>query len=116
MVTPDGAGAASTGAASGTGDEEELERLRAEVADLRTREADLVNREVDVRTREAEVLGREEARRPRRRPGWRAPVATVLIVVGCLLAPVSVLGVWAANQVSNTDRYVATIEPLIHEP
>ena len=44
------------------------------------------------------------------------PVATVLIVVGCLLAPVSVLAVWTANQVSNTDRYVANIEPLIHDP
>jgi hypothetical protein len=43
-------------------------------------------------------------------------VATVLIVLGCLLAPISVLGVWTANQVSNTDRYVANVEPLIHEP
>src|SRR5262249_30989939 len=115
MVTPDGAGAASTGATSGTsdgdpgtsdgatpgtGDEEELEHLRAEVSDLRTREAELVSREADLRTREAEVLSREETRH-RRRPGWRAPVATVLIVIGCLLAPVSVLGVWAANQVTN---------------
>ena len=40
----------------------------------------------------------------------------VLIVIGCILAPVSVLGVWGANQVSNTDRYVANIEPLIHDP
>jgi hypothetical protein len=43
-------------------------------------------------------------------------VATVLIVLGCLLAPISVLGVWTANQVSNTDRYVANVEPLVHEP
>src|SRR5215469_10472968 len=117
MVTPDGAGAASTDATPGTSDgatpgtsdgaapdisdEEELEHLRAEVSDLRTREAELASR--------------EEARRPKR-PGWRAPVATVLIVIGCLLAPVAVLGVWTANQVSNTDRYVANIEPLIHDP
>jgi hypothetical protein len=40
----------------------------------------------------------------------------LLIVVGCVLAPVSVLGVWTANQVSDTSRYVANIEPLIHEP
>ena len=33
-----------------------------------------------------------------------------------MLAPVSVLGVWAANQVTNTDRFVANMEPLIHEP
>jgi hypothetical protein len=53
----------------------------------------------------------------RRRGGrWRAPVAVVLIVIGCILAPLSVISVWTANQVSNTDRYVANIEPLIHDP
>jgi hypothetical protein len=40
----------------------------------------------------------------------------VLIVVGCLLAPLSVFAVWTANQVSSTDRYVANVAPLIHEP
>jgi len=34
-------------------------------------------------------------------------------VVGCLLAPVSVLAVWTANQVSSTSRYVASVEPLV---
>jgi hypothetical protein len=55
---------------------------------------------------------------PGRRPhvGWRAPVAIILIVVGCLLAPLSVLAVWTANEVSSTSRYVATMEPLIHDP
>ena len=43
-------------------------------------------------------------------------MAAVLIVVGCVLAPVSVLAVWAASEVSNTGRYVATMEPLIHDP
>jgi hypothetical protein len=76
---------------------EELERLRAEVRELRGRTAAAVE--------------------PVRRGGrWRAPVAAVCIVLACVLAPVSVLGVWAANQVSNTDRYVANVTPLIHEP
>jgi hypothetical protein len=52
----------------------------------------------------------------RRRGGWRAPVAAVLIVLGCVLAPVAVLGVWAGNQVSDTGRWVATVEPLINDP
>jgi hypothetical protein len=52
----------------------------------------------------------------RRRFGWRALVAVILIVVGCLLAPVSVLAVWAGNEVTNTGRYVATMEPLVHNP
>jgi hypothetical protein len=72
----------------------ELQRLRAQVAELSSRAAPA----------------------PRHRVGWRAPVATVLIVIGCLLAPLSVLGVWSANQVSDTSRYIANIEPLIHEP
>ncbi|MGD0925656.1 MAG: hypothetical protein ABR926_10740, partial [Streptosporangiaceae bacterium] len=58
----------------------ELERLRAEVSTLRTERTE--------RT--------EQAHRPR--TGWRFPVALILIVVGCLLAPVSVLAVWAANE------------------
>jgi hypothetical protein len=73
----------------------ELARLRAEVAELRSE-----------KTRPA----------TRRRPGWRAPVATILIVVGCLLAPLSVLAVWTASQVSDTGRYVANVAPLIHDP
>ncbi len=43
-------------------------------------------------------------------------MATILIVLGCLLAPVSVLAVWAASEVSNTGRFVATMEPLVHNP
>ena len=76
----------------------ELQRLRAEVAELHNQPA------------------RPGGTRPPPHLGWRAPVATVLIVVGCLLAPLSVFAVWTANQVSNTDRYVANVEPLIHEP
>ncbi len=56
------------------------------------------------------------AQASRRRLGWRGPVATLLIVVGCVLAPVSVLGVWTANQVSNTSRYVQNVAPLITAP
>jgi uncharacterized membrane protein SirB2 len=76
----------------------ELARLRAEVAELH------------------EHPPAQTGSGRRSRLGWRAPVATVLIVVGCLLAPLSVFAVWTANQVSNTDRYVANVEPLIHDP
>jgi hypothetical protein len=40
----------------------------------------------------------------------------LLIVGGCVLAPVSVLAVWTANQVSDTGRYVANVAPLIKDP
>jgi hypothetical protein len=84
-------------ASSGRPDDDhaELERLRAEVAKLRN--------------------GGSTPRR-HRRGRWRAPVAIVLIVLGCVLAPVSVLAVWTANQVSDTNRYVQNVAPLIHEP
>jgi hypothetical protein len=75
-------------------DHAELVRLRAEVAELRS----------DKATPTA-----------RRRRGWRAPVAAILIVAGCLLAPLSVLAVWTAGQVSDTGRYVANVEPLVHD-
>jgi hypothetical protein len=73
----------------------ELERLRAETAKLHSN-------------------GTGATRR--RHFSWRAPVAVVLIFLGCLLAPEAVLGVWASNQVSDTGRYVANVEPLIHDP
>jgi hypothetical protein len=79
----------------------ELQRLREEVAQLRSQPGGPAG---------PAAPGR------RRHLGWRAPLATVLIVVGCLLAPLSVFAVWTANQVSNTDRYVANVEPLIHDP
>ena len=56
------------------------------------------------------------ARPSRRRFSWRAFFATILIVLGCVLAPIAVVGVWAGNEVSDTGRYVATVEPLIHDP
>ena len=40
----------------------------------------------------------------------------MLIVLGCILSVIAVIGVWAGTEISNTDRYVATVEPLIHDP
>jgi hypothetical protein len=73
----------------------ELERLRAETAKLR---------------------GQGDGGARKRRFSWRTPVSIVLIVLGCILGPVAVLGVWAGNEVSDTGRWVATVEPLIHDP
>jgi len=47
---------------------------------------------------------------------WRSPIAAGLVVLGCLLAPISVVAVWTANQVSDTNRYVANMAPLITHP
>ncbi len=87
----------------------ELERLRAETA-AETAELERL------RAQTAELRGQGTSAGHRRRFSWRTPVSIVLIVLGCVLAPLSVIGVWGANQVSNTSRYVANIEPLIHNP
>jgi hypothetical protein len=50
------------------------------------------------------------------RQRWRTVVASVLIVVACVLAPQSAMAVWTKNQVTNTDRYVRTMAPLASEP
>jgi hypothetical protein len=65
---------------------------------------------------EAAVPGRRPRQARRRRFSWRTPVASLLIILGCILAPVSVLAVWTANQVSDTSKYVANVAPLIKDP
>jgi hypothetical protein len=70
----------------------ELERLRGEVAALRT----------------------TAASRPRF--AWKPPVAAVLIVLGCVLAPIALATVWTHRQVADTDRFAATVAPLIRDP
>jgi hypothetical protein len=74
----------------------ELERLRAELASLRTRQL--------------------AGPKPPARARWRTLVASLLIVLACVLAPLSVVAVWARNQVTNTDRYIATVSPLARDP
>ncbi|HEY0999908.1 MAG TPA: hypothetical protein VGD83_09735, partial [Streptosporangiaceae bacterium] len=86
---------ATEGQELGPDERAELERLREETAKLH-----------------AQGTGA-----PRRRHfSWRTPVSIVLIVLGCILGPVAVLGVWAGTEVSDTGRWVATVEPLIHDP
>ena len=91
----------------GADERAELERLRAEVADLRS--------QVAAAPGVAETPPVVPPTRPRRQR-WRSVVATLLIVIGCILAPLSVAAVWAKNQVTNTDRYVETITPLASDP
>lgn len=71
----------------------ELERLRSEVKTLRTARP-----------------------RARRRVSWKSIVSAILIVLGCALAPVALATVWTHRQVADTDRFVTTMSPLIHDP
>ncbi len=47
--------------------------------------------------------------------GW-AVGSAVLIIVACVLAPLSVASVWASSQLSDTDQYVETVAPLADDP
>jgi hypothetical protein len=58
----------------------------------------------------------EEVSKPRRNRGWRRIVVSLLVIIGCVLAPLSVLGVWVRNTMLDTDQYVETVGPLIDNP
>jgi hypothetical protein len=45
-------------------------------------------------------------------PRWRRILVVVLVVVGCVLAPISVIGLWARNTLLDTNQYVDTVGPL----
>jgi hypothetical protein len=49
-------------------------------------------------------------------PRWRRILAAVLIVISCILVPLSGLAVWVRNQLLDTDRYVETVTPLASNP
>ena len=51
-----------------------------------------------------------------RAPRWRRWTAGFLIVLSCILAPLSVVAIWTRNLVLNTDRYVETVAPLSSNP
>jgi hypothetical protein len=86
----------------------ELERLRAENAALRAQ----ARQEGAAGTDTEPTPGGGRVGRQR----WRSIVATLMIVVACVLAPLSVVAIWTRNQVTNTDRYVATVTPLADDP
>jgi hypothetical protein len=78
----------------------ELERLRMQVAELERQRT--------------EVPARRPARRRRTWP--RTLVGYTLVALAALLAPLSVVAVWARSEVGDTDRYVATVAPLADDP
>jgi hypothetical protein len=81
----------------------ELERLRARAAELEAQVEAIAPSRTGPETRVS-------------RGRWRSIVASGLIVVACLLAPLSVVSVWASQQISDTDRYVQTVAPLAQNP
>jgi hypothetical protein len=91
-----------------TGSDEELNRellaVQAENEALRRTIADLTQ------SRSA----RGEA--PGGRGVVRALLAVILITLGVLTAPLALVASWAATEVSDTDRFVASLAPLSQDP
>jgi hypothetical protein len=83
-------------------DVNEVERLRARVAELESQLAP------------ADRAAAAEA--PRRQSVWWSVGAAVLITVACILAPFAVTSVWADRVLSDTDQYVETVAPLADDP
>jgi hypothetical protein len=78
--------------------EDEVAQLRARIAELEAEKAEL------------------EAHPAHDRHRIRSTVSATLIILAIVLAPLSVVSVWASNQISDTDRYVATMAPIGQDP
>ena len=53
---------------------------------------------------------------PPRGGWWRTVVVVVAVTLLAIVAPLTVVATWAHDQVSDTDRYVATVAPLASDP
>ena len=79
------------------GEQQEIERQKAELASL--------HQQLDTR-----------GRRHRRITLLRQIVAAVLVFIAALGVTASVIGVWAGRTTLNTDRWVETVSPLSQDP
>jgi hypothetical protein len=49
-------------------------------------------------------------------PRWRRVLGVLLLVVGCVLVPISLSAIWVRTTLLNTDKYVSTVGPLASNP
>ncbi|NUR61699.1 MAG: hypothetical protein HOV87_24020 [Catenulispora sp.] len=98
---------------SATGsDPAEPEPRDEELAGLRRRVAELEAEAAARGHREPEATGRGHREHHRVRTFF----ATLLVVLASVLALLSVVSVWAADTITDTDRFVATLSPLAKNP
>ncbi|MEV4615031.1 hypothetical protein AB0K43_20900 [Kitasatospora sp. NPDC049258] len=57
-----------------------------------------------------------EKRDPPRRHRLRSALAALLITLAAVLTPLAAVAAWTKSQVTDTDRYVATMAPLAQDP
>ncbi|MCW2763083.1 MAG: hypothetical protein JWR85_3284 [Marmoricola sp.] len=82
----------------------EVERLRARLREL----------EDQLATRPTAPVAESRSRRDRQR--WRSVLVVILVTVGAILAPLTVVATWAHDQIGDTDRFLQTVEPLATKP
>jgi hypothetical protein len=98
---------AETGAARA-----ETEAARAEAA-----RAGAALAEADAATHGAGTAGAQGGASGRRKRGWGwTLLATVLVVIASLLAPVAVVSTWAQRELTDTQYFVDTFAPLVTKP
>src|SRR5215813_12812056 len=52
----------------------------------------------------------------KRAPRWRRILVALLVVFGCILAPLAMLGVWLKAEILDTGTYMSTMAPLADNP
>jgi hypothetical protein len=85
--------------------QERLARLEGENAALRARLEGPPPDAPSARVEEHRARGR-----------WWTVLAVVLVLLGCLLAPLAVIGGWGKSILTDTDAFVATYAPLARDP
>ncbi|MFG2989721.1 hypothetical protein ACGFZK_10615 [Streptomyces sp. NPDC048257] len=56
------------------------------------------------------------AKRTPSRHRTKSLLSALLIIIGCVLAPLGIVASWTSGIVGNTDRYVSTVAPLASDP
>ncbi|MFJ7587680.1 hypothetical protein ACIQZO_09880 [Streptomyces sp. NPDC097617] len=62
------------------------------------------------------ALESEAARRTPPKHRTKSLLSALLIIIGCVLAPLGIVASWTSGIVGNTDRYVSTVAPLASDP
>lgn len=88
-----------------------------DVAALRARVIELEAQNLALEATATQASGSDHASASptpvRRRGRWRAVLSVVLIAFGLILAPLAVLGPWVRAELIDTDKFVATLAPLV---
>ncbi|WP_405442911.1 hypothetical protein OG373_36205 [Streptomyces avidinii] len=62
------------------------------------------------------ALESEASRRTPPKHRMKSLLSALLIIIGCVLAPLGIVASWTSSIVGNTDRYVSTVAPLASDP